>query len=550
MDKLIVDFFNIIQLDTFGIFTVLLINLFSLLIALYSIGFLPQNFDRKKYYFYFVLTVLAANLTAVADNLIFFLVVWGFLGFTFYGMINTQPEGNSAAKKTFIILGASDALLILGVLLLPANTTIVTGHPIVMDRTLLYISFWCLAVAALAKAGAFPVHTWVPEVAEHGPLPVAAFMPAALDKILGIYLLVRLTQNIFVVDSITRLFLLLFGAITIIAAVMMALIQHNFKKLLGYHAVSQVGYMILGIASGSVIGLVGGVMHMLNNAIYKTSLFLTAGNVEKNCQTTELNELGGLAKKMPLTFISFLLSALAISGMPPLNGFVSKWLIYQGLLTGFRNGSALVQFILALFILAAMFGSALTLASFMKLAQAAFFGPGQWPKDKKFSKNFFREFPPLILAILCVAIGLGYQQLLIGIFQPIFPSFNLSSLWQPAIAWLLILFGLLLGIIFYAGYKKEPGKIGGRRSPVFVGGEIPDESERVTGQDFYLTVKELPLIRSFYQLAEKKLFDIYEIKVALTLTLGKILSWLHSGLLHTYVAWCILGTILLLFLLR
>src|SRR4030042_5389712 len=119
---------------------------------------------------------------------------------------------------------------------------------------------------------------------------------------------------------------------------MMSLIQHDLKRLLGYHAVSQVGYMVLGIGTGNPIGIAGGLFHMLNHAIYKSCLFLSGGSVEKKAGTTELDKLGGFAKIMPITFVTFVIASLAISGVPPFNGFASKWMIYQGIIEIGKNG--------------------------------------------------------------------------------------------------------------------------------------------------------------------------------------------------------------------
>jgi NADH-quinone oxidoreductase subunit L len=122
------------------------------------------------------------------------------------------------------------------------------------------------------------------------------------------------------------------GAITIILAVMMALIQRDYKRLLSYHAISQVGYMILGIGTCLPAGIIGGIFHMLNNALYKCGLFLTGGVVEKQTGTTDLAKLGGLRLNMPVTFVCYLITAASISGVPPFNGFFSKELIYDAAL--------------------------------------------------------------------------------------------------------------------------------------------------------------------------------------------------------------------------
>ena len=151
------------------------------------------------------------------------------------------------------------------------------------------------------------------------------------------------------------------GRRDILLAVMMALVQKDYKRLLSYHAISQVGYMILGIGTALPVGIVGGLFHMINNALYKSCLFLTGGSVEKQAGTTDLAKLGGLARKMPVTFVCFLVAALSISGCPPFNGFFSKELVYD---------AALERHIV--FYLAALLGTFLTAASFLKLGHAAY----------------------------------------------------------------------------------------------------------------------------------------------------------------------------------
>ena len=163
--------------------------------------------------------------------------------------------------------------------------------------------------------------------------------------------------------------LMFFGAITVVGAVIMALVQHNLKRLMSFHAVSQVGYMVMGIASGTLVGLAGGLFHMLNHAIYKSCLFLVAGVVEKEAGSVDLDRLGGLAKRLPLTFIACLIASLSISGIPPFNGFASKWMIYQGLIESGANSSNMTW---VLWLAAAMLGSVLTLASFVKVLHAVF----------------------------------------------------------------------------------------------------------------------------------------------------------------------------------
>ena len=161
--------------------------------------------------------------------------------------------------------------------------------------------------------------------------------------------------------------------ITIITAVMMALVQHNYKRLLGFHAVSQVGYMILGFGMGSVIGVAAGLFHMINNALYKSGLFLSAGCVEYRTGKEDIDDLGGLSKAMPVTFIASLIFAMSISGVPPFNGFASKWMIYQGIID-FGTGAGFANKLWMIWLGLAVLGSALTLASFIKFIGGIFLG--------------------------------------------------------------------------------------------------------------------------------------------------------------------------------
>ncbi len=196
------------------------------------------------------------------------------------------------------------------------------------------MAFILLMIGAIGKAGAMPFHSWIPDAALDAPLPFMALLPGSIEKLLGIYLLARFSLDLFTLAPGTWVstVLMVIGAATIILAVMMALVQKNYKRLLSYHAISQVGYMILGIGTGLPIGIVGGLFHMVNNAIYKSCLFLTAGAVEKQAGTTDLEKLGGLARSMPVTVICFIVAAVSISGVPPFNGFFSKEMVYDAAL--------------------------------------------------------------------------------------------------------------------------------------------------------------------------------------------------------------------------
>ncbi len=340
--------------------------------------------------------------------------------------------------------------------------------------------------------------------------------------------------------------LMVMGSITIVAAVMMALVQHDLKRLLGYHAVSQVGYMVLGIGTGTALGIAAGLFHMLNHAIYKSCLFFSAGNVEQKAGTTDLDKLGGYAKFMPVTFITFLIASLAISGIPPFNGFASKWMIYQAIVDSAKTGNTLWMIYLA----AAMFGSALTLASFMKLINAVFLGQ---PADKTNASIKQGEAPlpmlavGIVLAALCVLFGVFAYQLPLKnyIIPSVGPGLVFPGVWNSPLATILLLSAIIIGLLFYwLGVNKKP-----RETRNFIGGEILEDHPqmRVSGTEFYNTISDAPPFKNIYRLAEEKNFDLYESGKKIVFWLNGILNRMHNGIISNYLAWCLLGMIILFY---
>lgn len=310
----------VLSADTLSAFIALAVSAFALLITIYSFTFIKKSFGR---YFGYILMTLGSSLgVAYADNMIAFLTFWGFLAVLLYLLVNIQgtDRAASSAKKALIIIGGTDALMLFGIGIIASMTGTFSFSKVhlAMTSPLSYCAYFSLAVASFAKAGVMPFHSWLPDIAEDGPTPVTAYLPASLDKLLGIYLLAKASLALFVMNGILNFILALIGSVTIVLAVIIALTQHDLKRLLGYHAVSQVGYMVLGIGTGNPIGIAGGLFHMLNNAIYKSCLFLSGGSVEEKTGTTDLSKLGGLGKFMPVTFACFLVASLSISGVPPL----------------------------------------------------------------------------------------------------------------------------------------------------------------------------------------------------------------------------------------
>jgi formate hydrogenlyase subunit 3/multisubunit Na+/H+ antiporter MnhD subunit len=547
----------LLHLNQISGFMLLFTYLFGFLISLYIFSSRSEvETGDNQFMTYFFWTLAGASGVFLSSNLLSLLIFWEMVTAVFFLYINLGKgdKVSEAARKTYVILGFADAFFLFGIAYIWVTQGTLNIDLISISTTngiLPRIVFFGFVVSALAKAGAIPFHTWIPAISEEAPVSVMAFIPGSLDKLLGIYLLAITMLKLFNVEPILSFVVMMIGAFTIIIGVLMALVQHNLKKLLSYHAVSQVGYMVLGIASGNPIGILGGLFHMLNNAVYKGGLFLCAGAIEKEAGTTELEELGGLYSKMPFLMIVNLILALAISGVPPLSGFASKWMVYQGILSAGQP----------VFLILAIFGSALTLASFLKVIYSIYFGGASAVYNKARKPSLFMTAPAAVLAILCLFFGVlaafvvnrFFVPMEFDIFRGLTPSAIFGELsfantfWNPYRATVAMFVGLIIGIIFYF-----IGKVFNyREQPVFTCGERFElEERRFPGTGLYLTILELPFIGTYLKDRDKGTYDIYNIvKITGWKVVVEKLKNLHDGILSTYLSWCIVGLMVIMFVL-
>ncbi len=536
-----------------GTFILMFAMGFGLLITLYSLKSMTGAKQANEYYGSILLTIGGSAGILLSNHLLFLLIFWEIVTASLYILITTgRGKSNFAATKSFAMIGASDAAFLLGVLMVWAisGTFVISDIGLSTASTPAIIAFLLLMTAAITKAGALPLHTWLPTSGEHAPASVMALLPAAIDKLLGIYLLVLIARGMFEINSAAlRLILAIIGAATIIIAVMIAMVQHNLKKLLSYHAISQVGYMVLGIATGTAVGVAGGVFHMLNHAIYKCCLFLCGGAVEQATGTPELDELGGLGKKMPITFATCLIAALSISGIPPFNGFVSKWMVYQGVIEMGKVQTGDAARLWPIWLTCAMFGSALTLASFVKLIHSTFLSrlPDNLKEVKEVSAAMW--VPMAVLAYLCVFFGIFY---LVPLDRFIYPALNIApgtaifGMWDSTLATALIAVGIILGLlILFVGLLARKT----RKVPTWTCGEMQtNEQMTVSGTHFYKTVSSMGGLKQLYTGQEKGHFDLYNQSGRAGLALTEFLRWLHSGVLPMYLTWVTLGLLVILYI--
>ncbi len=561
--------------DSLSGFIVLFNALFALLIWLYSLRAMSKMPRERVYYLYLAITLAAANGVVLSGNLIFLLLFWNILVFSLYGILQVgKVYSSGAARKAITIIGVSDYVMMLGIVIFfirtgninfPLETKILFADP------WLVVSYVTILAGVLAKLGAVPLHTWIPEAAKVVPASTMAFIPGSLDKLLGFYLLMRLSYHVFDISRYVplQLALMIIGSVTIIFMAVMALWQKDAQRLLAFSTVSQAGYMLLGVGTGMPIAIAGALFHMLNNVLYKSALFLTVGSVEYRTKTTDMDSLGGLGVKMPVTFFAFVIAALAISGIPPLNGFYSKWMIYQGIIE--TSGRINIWFI---FLICAMFGSILTLAYNLKLAHSIFLGERPKELNRVREARFEMVMPALVLALACIVFGIFAQA--IPLRQLILPALGFEigeiGFWSPTLATILIIVGIVVGVLVYLlGTALKP-----RRSGVFVGGEVLDEeAARITGVDFYSSMTSVDMLKKTYDFGEGGAFDFYnylgaaaygvavlardvfdtivasayKIVGKIVTMFGKLTSFLHTGELYNYVGWIFLGGIIILLIL-
>lgn len=543
MTKLLL--FNI---DTLGKTIALFIGFFGFMISLYSLSYITKEKNATNYYSYFLITIGASVGAVLSDHFLLFITFWGVLGLTLYKLIKGYDEKSSAAaKKTFILIGASDSIMIFGIGLLwiLTDTLKISEMAVSTKDTLGVIAFITLLIGSLTKAGAFPVHTWIPDYAEKAPASSSAFLPASLDKLLGIYFLARISMNIFILNPWLHLVLLIIGSVTIITAGLMALIQHNYKRLLGFCAVSQVGYMVTGLGLGTPIGIAGGLFHMINHALYKSGLFLTAGSVEKRTGKEDLEEVGGLSRVMPVTFITALICAMSISGVPPFNGFASKWMIYQGIIE-FGKLSGPANRVWVIWLIMAVFGSALTLASFIKFISGIYLGRLKSELKKTGEVSILMWLPEIIIAIICLGFGIFATKYVIpNLIAPLSGEFIYEGAWASNTVTALIIVSIIIGFIIYLlGRVKNF-----RTTEGFIGGETIVEETDFSSVEFYKTVSTFKIFSFFYKKAEKRCFDIYDNSKNIILNLNAMLSKAHAGILPLYALWVVLGLIIIVIVL-
>ncbi|AEH24788.1 proton-conducting transporter transmembrane domain-containing protein [Pyrococcus yayanosii] len=408
------------HVDGLSLVLCMVLGILGLATSLYSPRYMESYKKLGRGWVYVILYstfVLSMILIVTVANLLWFVFFWEVMTLASYVlMIWEHNEGHvrKAGWKYFVTMHITSTLpLILALALLYAKTGSVEGLNFVsLSKLHLGAVYYLLFLMGFgSKAGVVPVHFWLPEAHPIAPSNVSALMSGAMIKV-AVYGLVRLTCFVMKPNEIFGYIVGAIGAITLTVGTLYALKQTDAKRLLAYHSVGQMGYIWLGVGTGifflakggewaafGAIALAAGLYHLLNHAVFKGLLFLSAGSILYRTGSKDLNKLAGLAKLMPVTALFTFVAAMSIAGVPPFNGFMSKWMIYQATFLS-RNVIIVIFGIFALFI------SSATLASFLKFYTTAFGGePNELTKEAKEVPSEMLIAKGL-LALLCLLFGL------------------------------------------------------------------------------------------------------------------------------------------------
>jgi multicomponent Na+:H+ antiporter subunit D len=388
--------------DALTSFILVMVSIISFTSLIFSIQYIRHLSMDWKYYALFMLLVTGMNgVIATGDlfNLFVFMEIALFSAFALVAYGSKAEEFEAAFK--YAVMGSISSILILaGIAVLYSATSNLTMAKIaeVLPTVDQKIVFWVggLFIAGFGlKAAAMPFHAWLPDAHSSAPAPISAMLSGVLIKALGIYVLIRIFYNVFNAPEIFTKIFLVIGAVSIIIGVFLAIGQWDMKRLLAYHSISQIGYILLGMGIATPLGILGAVFHLFNHAIFKSLLFYNAGSVEMAIGTRDLRKMGNLMKILPTTSQTSLIASLSISGIPPFNGFFSKLIIII----------AALQAGLPWYAVFAIVGSLLTLASFMKVQRYGF--KGENVVEAVTNKVGWRMNSAMItLAVLCIVTSL------------------------------------------------------------------------------------------------------------------------------------------------
>jgi multicomponent Na+:H+ antiporter subunit D len=403
-------------MDGFTVLVLCIINIVGFLSVFYSISYINRYTSENFFYALFCLMVAGMNGVVLSGDIFNIFVFLEISVISAYALVAFGVEKSELeASFKYQVLGSMASFFILigiGLIYWKTKTLNIADIREVLkagsDRSF-YIFVQLILLSGFGlKAAIIPFHAWLPDAHSSAPSPVSAMLSGVLIKAVGIYVIIRLFFNMFELTENMSVLITTLGTLSMVIGVFLAIGQWDIKRLLAYHSISQMGYVVLSVGMGmilitrggsseiAVMAVAGGIFHLVNHAAFKGLLFLNAGAIEYTLGTRDLKEMGGLSRSMPATSATSFIASLSISGIPPFNGFFSKLII-------------IVAAIMAKFYLLAVLAvivSIITLASFLKFQRYAFYNREESRNDRKIREvPFPMIFSMVIMSLLCILLS-------------------------------------------------------------------------------------------------------------------------------------------------
>ena len=419
-----------IHLDKLAAFFVALIGFVAFCAVIYSFNYIEHGaIEKRKHVLTALLPlfILSMIMVVAADNMFALLFFWEIMSISSFFLVmydREKAETQKAGIFYFVMTQLSTFFLFIAFLLVYRYTgTFDIEATDALPQAVKSFAFIALFIGFGTKAGLIPFHKWLPYAHSASPSNISALMSGVMLKI-AIYGLCRFTFDVLQPELWWGFVLLVFGTVSAVLGVIYALKEHDLKKLLAYHSIENIGIIVVGLGlyvifnhyglqTPANLSLVGALFHTLNHAIFKSLLFMTAGSVVQATGTRNIEEMGGLVKKMPVTAVLFLIGSCAISALPPLNGFASEIMIFLSYLGAFELDNPVIEIVMVIGLAAFALMSALAATCFVKAFGIVFLAK---PRSKEAGKAM--EAPPgmlvgpAILALTCIVLGVFSFQII------------------------------------------------------------------------------------------------------------------------------------------
>jgi multicomponent Na+:H+ antiporter subunit D len=390
-------------LDGVSAFMLVTITLISFMATLYSIQYMDRFTSKARFYSLFLLMVtgmIGVALTGDLFNLYVFLEIASIASYALVAF-GCEHEELEASFKYLVLGSVGSSLVLFGIAIMYSLTGSLNMAQVSMQLASGFKGIHFFAIALFIggfglKAALIPFHAWLPDAHPSAPAPISAMLSGVLIKTIGVYAMARVMLNVIGLTPLISTILLVLGTVSMVIGVLLCLGQDDIKRFLAYSSISQVGYIVLGIGLGTRLGIAAALFHLINHAVFKSLLFLNAGAVEYATGTRDLDKMGGLRGKMPVTSTTSMIGSMSIAGVPPFAGFWSKLFIIVACVQAERYGYATWA--------AAV--SVLTLAAYMRLQRRTFFGEPKEASAHAQEVPGFMQFSMVGLAVLTIFMGL------------------------------------------------------------------------------------------------------------------------------------------------